>query len=94
LKGYTSPLNTAEYNLNLAKRRISSLLNYFMEYDNGAFKPFIEKKTLKFELIAYGKTLADKNVSDDPNDARNSVYNPSAGMERKIQIIAVSVNDK
>ncbi|MBQ3991311.1 MAG: tetratricopeptide repeat protein, partial [Bacteroidales bacterium] len=29
IKGFTSPLNTVEYNNNLAKRRISSLVNFF-----------------------------------------------------------------
>jgi len=94
LKGYTSPLNTAEYNFNLAKRRISSLINYFNEYNNGKLKQYIKSGQLKFELIAYGKTLANKNVSDDPKDQRNSVYSPAASLERKIQIIAVSVNEK
>lgn len=94
LKGYTSPLNTAEYNLYLAKRRISSLINYFNEYNNGVLKQYIKNNQIKLELIAYGKTLANKDVSDDPNDQRNSVYSPAASLERKIQIIAVQVNEK
>lgn len=96
LKGYTSPLNTADYNSKLAKRRIYSLKNYFTEYNNGIFEKYLnitsEKSNyLKFELQAIGEELANKNISDDLNDKRNSVYSPNAAMERKIQIIAVSV---
>lgn len=96
LMGYTSPLNTADYNNKLAKRRISSLKNYFTEYKEGIFRKFIDQNAekgnyLKFELQAIGEELAGKNVSDDLNDKRNSVYSPNAAMERKIKIIAISV---
>ncbi|OFX57400.1 MAG: hypothetical protein A2046_06405 [Bacteroidetes bacterium GWA2_30_7] len=96
LKGYTSPLNTADYNNRLAKRRIYSLKNYFMEYNNGVFEKYLNNNSekanyLKFELQAIGEELANKNISDDLNDKRNSVYSPNAAMERKIQIIAISV---
>lgn len=96
LKGYTSPLNTTDYNKKLAKRRISSLKNYFLEYNNGVFQKYMnnqEKNYLKFELVAIGEELVNKNVSDDLNDKRNSVFSPNAALERKIQIIAISVPD-
>lgn len=93
IKGYTSPLNTAEYNFNLAKRRISSLVNYFAEYDNAWFLPFIESKQMEYEFLAFGKTLSDGKVSDDPKDPRNSIYSPEASKERKIEIIAISVEN-
>lgn len=91
IKGYTSPLNTVEYNNNLAKRRISSLVNYFAEYENGIFIPYIESGMITYEFVAFGKTLSDGKVSDDPNDPRNSIYSPAASRERRIEIIAVSV---
>ncbi len=91
IKGFTSPLNTAEYNINLAKRRISSLVNFFNEYDDGYFLEHIESGMVGFEFVAFGKALADASVSSDPNDPRNSVYNPAASRERRIEIIAVSV---
>lgn len=93
IKGYTSPLNTAAYNINLAKRRISSLVNYFAEYDNGIFLPYIESGQLEYEFVAFGKTLSDGKVSDDPKDPRNSIYSPAASRERKIEIIAISVEN-
>lgn len=90
IKGYTSPLNTVEYNNNLAKRRISSLVNFFSEYENGFFKQYIENGQMEYEFVAFGKTYSTGKVSDDPNDPRNSIYSPAASRERRIEIIAVS----
>lgn len=94
MKGYCSPLASTDYNVNLAKRRISSLRNYFTETKNGWFVKYFENKTVGegkiiFEDVDIGELPASK-VSDDLKDKRNSVYNPSAASERKIQIIAVS----
>jgi outer membrane protein OmpA-like peptidoglycan-associated protein len=93
IKGYTSPLNTPEYNLNLAKRRISSLDNYVRKYKNGIFIPYIKSKQLRIETVPFGETQVSNNISDDPNDRRNSVYNPLAAKERKIKVIAVKFVD-
>src|SRR3989339_217882 len=90
MKGYTSPLNTAEYNKKLAKRRISSLMNYFLDYKGGVFKKYVANKQLILEQVPIGK-LTNTTVSEDPKDQRNSVYNPAASIERKIQIIAVQL---
>ncbi|MDD3859167.1 MAG: hypothetical protein PHW83_03135 [Bacteroidales bacterium] len=93
IKGYTSPLNTVEYNNNLAKRRISSLVNYFAEYEGGIFLPYIESGMIIYEFVAFGKTFSAGKVSDDPNDPRNSIYSPAASRERRIEIIAISVEN-
>ncbi|NLA24797.1 MAG: OmpA family protein, partial [Bacteroidales bacterium] len=92
IKGYTSPLHSTEYNEVLAKRRISSIENFFYEYDNGFFLPYIESKKIVISRLAFGKTMVRGNVSDDPRDRRNSVFSPAASAERKVQIVAVSVN--
>lgn len=94
MKGYCSPLASTDYNVNLAKRRISSLRNFFSEYKNGYFKTYIDEKTegkgkIIFEDVDIGELTVSK-VSDDLKDKRNSVYSPFAAQERKIQIIAVS----
>lgn len=95
MKGYCSPLASTEYNVNLAKRRISSLKNYFYEYENGILKQY-ENNTdnIKGKLELFeediGELKAPKEVSDNPNDVKNSVYSRAAALERKIQIIAVS----
>ncbi len=94
MKGYCSPLASTDYNVNLAKRRISSLRNYFTEYKNGLFVKYINSTdslmgNIEFTNEDIGE-LPVSAVSDDVKDTRNSVYSPYAASERKIQIIAVS----
>lgn len=89
MKGFCSPLASTDYNVNLAKRRISSLQNYFREYKDKVFVPYIESGKVIFFEEDIGE-LVKSTVSDDYYDTRNSIYNPKAASERKIQIIAVS----
>jgi hypothetical protein len=94
MKGYCSPLASTDYNVNLAKRRISSLRNYFTEYKGGIFTKYINtedstKNRLLLTDVEIGE-LPKSIVSDDVKDVKNSVYSPYAARERKIQIIAVS----
>lgn len=95
IKGFCSPLASTDYNINLAKRRISSLRNYFNEYQNGIFLKYMDNKnaeegSITFEEQEVGELKARAYVSDDYYDTKNSVYSPAAALERKIQIIAVS----
>jgi len=94
LKGYCSPLASTDYNINLAKRRISSLRNYFTEAKGGVLVKYVNNQTpgegtIIFENVDIGELPATK-TSDNLKDKRNSVYSPTAASERKIQIIAVS----
>lgn len=94
MKGYCSPLASTDYNINLAKRRISSLRNYFMEKDSAVFAKYVNNQNpgegnIIFEDVDIGELPASR-VSDDFKDKKNSVYSPYAAGERKIQIIAVS----
>lgn len=94
MKGYCSPLASTNYNINLAKRRISSLRNYFMQTKNGWFVKYIDNQTpgegkIILEDVDIGE-LPSSKASDNFKDKRNSVYSPYAASERKIQILAVS----
>jgi hypothetical protein len=89
MKGFCSPLASTDYNVNLAKRRISSLLNYFNQYKGGMFVPYVQNNKLIYYQEEVGELPASKQ-SDNYYDTRNSIYNPGAASERKIQIIAVS----
>ena len=98
LKGYASPLGSVEYNKNLARRRISSLRNYFNTARNGWFVKYINNPTsgagkIVFEEVEIGE-LKESKASDNLKDQQNSVYSPLAASERKIQIIAVSFDKK
>ncbi|MBL7930324.1 MAG: PD40 domain-containing protein [Bacteroidia bacterium] len=94
LKGYCSPLASTEYNVILAKRRISSLRNYFATVKGGAFNKYVDNTKegegkIIFEQVDVGE-LPKSKVSDNFKDKQNSVYSPFAASERKIQILAVS----
>jgi hypothetical protein len=92
IKGYCSPLTTTEYNINLAKRRISSIVNYIKQYQGGVFLQYINSTAanggrLTIAEEPLGESTANPLVSDNPNDKRNSIYSRAAAFERKIQII-------
>ncbi len=94
LEGYCSPLASTDYNVHLAKRRVSCLRNYFNDYQNGVFKKYMEGQNpmLKFTLEAIGELDIDPSISDNPNDLKNSVYSRKAAKERKIEIIAIATS--
>lgn len=91
ISGYCSPLSTNEYNINLARRRIHSLVKFIEKVHNGAFVPYLNatapggQKLLIYE-DPVGKEKASPFVSDNPNDLRNSVYSRAAAFERRIEI--------
>lgn len=98
MKGYCSPLASTNYNINLAKRRISSLRNYFLQVQGGVFKQYVNsdaagKGKIIFEEVEIGE-LPVSRASDNFKDKRNSVYSPFAAGERKIQIIAISFGQR
>jgi tetratricopeptide (TPR) repeat protein len=96
IKGFASPLAKTDYNVNLTKRRIASLVNYLGEYNNGIFKPYLIDKAangakILIKEVPFGEYTADKLVSDNPNDQKNSVYSRAASLERKIEIQSISI---
>lgn len=99
IKGFASPLAKTDYNVNLTKRRIASLLNYLQNFEGGVFKPFLNgyatngaKITIK--EVPFGEYTSNKLISDNPNDQKNSVYSRAASLERKIEIQSISIVSK
>ena len=95
VKGFASPLAKTDYNVNLTKRRIASLVNYMTEYDNGVFTPYLNGTAenggkVVFSQVPFGEYTANQLTSDNPNDVQNSVYSRAAAIERKIEIQSVS----
>lgn len=95
VKGFASPLAQTDYNVNLTKRRIASLINYLYVYENGIFAPYLDHTAengggLSFVQIPFGEYTADGLISDNFNDQKNSVYSRKAALERKIEIQSVS----
>src|SRR5690554_4826452 len=96
VKGFASPLAQTDYNVNLTKRRIASLVNYLKEYEGGIFRKYLNKTAdnggeLRILQIPFGEYQADQITSDNPNDVQNSVYSRAAAIERKIEIQSVDV---
>jgi outer membrane protein OmpA-like peptidoglycan-associated protein len=89
LKGYTSPRAKSKYNLYLSKRRISSVFNYFEQFDGGVLKPYLHGGQLRIGEQSLGETTADASVSDNLTDQRNSVYSPAAARERRVEIVDI-----
>ena len=95
IKGFASPLAKTNYNVNLTKRRISSLINYMEEYNDGIFIPYVNGTAknggkIIFSEIPFGEYNANQETSDNPNDIKNSIYSISAAKERKIEIQSVN----
>ncbi|MCH2225006.1 MAG: DUF1573 domain-containing protein [Crocinitomicaceae bacterium] len=95
VKGFASPLAKTDYNVNLTKRRISSLVNHMREDRDGVFAPYLDGTATNggrviFSQIPFGEYTANQLTSDNPNDVQNSIYSRSAAIERKIEIQSVS----
>ena len=65
IKGYASPLSKSDYNVKLTLRRISSLINYLKEYENGKILPYIHGTAengakLNFIKVPFGEYQAVK----------------------------------
>lgn len=99
VRGFASPLAKTEYNVNLTKRRISSLINHLREFNGGVFIPYLDGTAVNngrvvFEQVPFGEYNANQLISDNPNDTKNSVYSRAAALERKIEIQSVTYLDK
>jgi hypothetical protein len=99
LKGFASPLAKTNYNVALTKRRVSSLINYFNECNEGEFKKYIDGQAinggkLSFSFASFGEYVANQETSDDILDQKNSVFSKEAAIERKIEIEKIEVEKK
>jgi len=93
IKGFSSPLFTSNYNINLSKRRITSLINYMNEFYNGGITQFLKNNQLIIKELPLGESISSQKVSDNPKDLKLSVYSLEAVMERKIEIIKVKAKE-
>lgn len=91
VRGFASPLTTSRYNVNLSLRRISSIMNFLAAYRGGAIQKYMTENgyqgvQLNILKDPNGEYKSAKGVSDDYYDVRNSIYNPSAALERKVEL--------
>ena len=93
VQAYTSPLASADYNLRLSKRRISSMVNFYRTYKNGAMKEYVDSGKLKIIELPIGEAESPNNISDNPYDRKNSVFSLEASYQRKVVIKEVESNE-
>lgn len=91
VKGFCSPLNINEYNIKLGYRRVASLRNYFYHYRDGVLLNYIAEGKLVIKNESFGEETADKTISDNRLDQKNSVYSPAAAMERRVEILTIEL---
>ncbi len=94
IRGFASPLAATDYNINLGKRRVNCLMNHFGVYRDGMLNRYIEDGSLILQEVSFGEQKANKSISENPKDRRNSVYSPEASRERKVQIVKITIGEK
>lgn len=88
--GYASPLHNSDYNKNLSKRRISTIVNQLKEYNGGMLRRVMSQPgsgSLEIEEEPFGSSTAPKDVSSSHSDQLHSVYSVDAAKERRIEIL-------
>ncbi len=91
IKGYTSPRAKSAYNDNLAKRRISSLINHFLEDKNGVFRSYLDSGKLVLRQLPLGERTVPFGVNDSLSNEKESIYSVKASIERRAEIVAVKI---
>lgn len=89
-RGYASPLNVTQYNVNLTQRRISSVQRFFLENQDQRIQNLLDRESsLNFKIIEVplGEYAADQTTSDNLQDRAASVYSLAASIERKVEIL-------
>ncbi len=88
IKGYASPKADTKYNLALGQRRVSSVKNEILSYENGIFREYVRNGKLILTDISFGEETSPADVSDS-NNRTLSVYSPEASRERRVQIVKI-----
>ena len=89
IKGHSSPLHDSDYNKILSQRRIASVINYLMQFKNGALKNYADSGALIIQELSCGEDRPSKYVSDDPGQKNKSIYSIDAMNERKVEIVDI-----
>ncbi|MEN9332364.1 MAG: hypothetical protein RLZZ94_1454 [Bacteroidota bacterium] len=94
VEGSASSLATDAYNVILSSRRISSIFNYWGEWNDGFIKNAIDSGQIIISKNPRGEQQAAGKVSDDANNQALSVFSLEAASERKIVITDLSIEKK
>jgi outer membrane protein OmpA-like peptidoglycan-associated protein/tetratricopeptide (TPR) repeat protein len=91
-KGFASPRAESKYNLALGQRRVNSVKNEMIFFGNEELKKYFLSGQLSITDISFGKELAPADVEGKISDERNSIYNPKAAKERRVEILRAKRN--
>ena len=85
VRAYVSPLGEKNYNHNLARRRISSFVNYVYAYNNGCLRPFLSDSSglLIIEQLPLVHSVQNTSAIQDITKA---IYGIEAAEARRIEI--------
>lgn len=106
-KGYASPLGNTLYNEIVSKKRISCIQNFFYEFHNGVLNQYLPNEpksgkgslkyghqpigVVKMEDTFYKESGEEVSAISDRKQRWMSVYSPAASYQRKIEIVAVTI---
>ena len=90
--GNASALYNEDYNYRLSQRRISSLENYFKNWNDGAMREYFQatdengNPRIKIERLAIGKSESRSENPEILEEKRRSIYTKEAMDDRRIEI--------
>ena len=87
VKGFASPLAKNDYNINLTKRRISSIRNFLSTFEGGKLAKRMNKISIKEQ--ANGEDSSVSGLSDDEKNTKLSIYDLAPSKERRVEIVDV-----
>ena len=87
VKGFASPLAKNDYNVNLTKRRISSIQNFLSKYEGGKLAKMMDKISITEQ--ANGEDSSASGLSDDEKNTKLSIYDLAPSKERRVEIMDV-----
>jgi uncharacterized protein YegP (UPF0339 family)/outer membrane protein OmpA-like peptidoglycan-associated protein len=87
VKGFASPLAKNDYNVNLTKRRISSIRNFLSKFDGGKLSKMMDKISVTEQ--ANGEDSSASGLSDDEKNTKLSIYDLGPSKERRVEIVDV-----
>jgi hypothetical protein len=91
IQGSASPLAERRYNLILSSRRIESLMNYWKSWKDGLMNTLLQSNKLEIVFIPAGEEQSPTGISDNLNDLSKSVYSKEAALERRIELVDISI---
>lgn len=92
LQGSASPLADSRYNVILSERRISSLLNHWLQSGPEILRSALINGDVRITRDAAGEMLSGAEIDDRADSASQSVYGLKASKLRRIEITSLTLS--